>query len=183
MNTQTALPASASRRTFRERIDGLMDHVIAQLDMGTTARHEQQYLKTGNLLGAAGKLLDALQADTEASVIQGTTAVFMMEAGVWDQTPTLQRIAGEQGVTCKIELKGSHTSVDLTGAEPRDRGPLHQRSDQSSGQGTQGHGHLRVGLNGLLVALNSSVRPLKSVNKTGETYANCHCRPGNGRCV
>lgn len=117
MNTPIALPTSAPRRTFRERIDGLMDHVIAQLDMGTTARHEQQYLKTGNLLGAAGKILDALQADTEASVIQGTTAIFMMEAGVWDQTQTLQRIAAEQGVACKIELKGSHTAVDLTGAD------------------------------------------------------------------
>lgn len=116
MNAQTAHPA-APRRSFRERIDGLMDHVIAQLDMGTTTRHEQQYMKTGNLLGAAGKILDALHADTEASVIQGTTAVFMMEAGVWDQTQTLQRIAADQGCTCKIELKGSHTAVDLTGAD------------------------------------------------------------------
>lgn len=117
MNAQTALPASAPRRTFRERIDGLMDHVLMQLDMGTTARHEQQYLKTGNLLGAAGKLLDALQAQPDSQVIEGSAAVFVMEAGVWDQTATLKRIAGEQGVTCKIELKGSHTSVDLTGAD------------------------------------------------------------------
>ena len=36
MNTQTALPAAAPRRTFRQRIDGLMEVVIMQLDMGTS---------------------------------------------------------------------------------------------------------------------------------------------------
>ncbi len=121
MDTQITVPADQAarpRRTFRERTAGLMDHILAKLDMGdTTTRHENQYLKIANLIGATDKIIDAFAADPDANTISGPKARFVFEAGEWDQTVTLQRIAREQNVSCTIELTGKHTAVDLTGAE------------------------------------------------------------------
>lgn len=110
-----ASPATP-RKTFRQRVDGLMDHILAKLDMGSTARHENAYLKTGNLLGAAGKLIDVFEANRGSDTISAEAAVVSVESGQWSQTETLQRLAGEQGVVCQISDDGRNTTVDLTGA-------------------------------------------------------------------
>lgn len=111
-------PAARPRRTFRERTQGLMDHILTKLDMGdTTARHELKYLKIANLIGGADKMIDAFAEDPNSDTITGSKARFVMEAGEWNQTDTLERIAREQNVACTIELTGNHTTVDLTGAE------------------------------------------------------------------
>lgn len=119
METQTAVEhpaASCPRRTFRQRIDGLMEHIMMKMDEGGTERHEKQRFRTGNLLGAATKLVDALEADTGADTISGDRARFSIEAGPWDRTETLQQLATEHAVACQITSTAARTSVDLTGA-------------------------------------------------------------------
>lgn len=117
METQTAEHPAAScpRRTFRQRIDGLMEHIMMKMDEGGTERHENQRFRAGNLLGAAGKLCDALEANPDAETI-ANKARFVVEAGPWDRTETLQQLATEHGVACQITCNGTHTTVDLTGA-------------------------------------------------------------------
>lgn len=118
METQTAVEhpaASSPRRTFRQRIDGLMEHIMMKMDEGGTERHENQRFLAGNLLGAAGKLVDVLEANPGAETIVNQTR-FGIEAGPWDRTETLQALATEHGVAAQINSDGARTVVELTGA-------------------------------------------------------------------
>lgn len=124
MDTQVIAPANQAsgaaspRRTFRQRTAGLMEHILMKLDMGEgTARHERQYLKIANLIGATDKIIDAFAEDPSAATISNAAGRFTFEAGEWDQTETLKRFAREKNVACTIELSGNHTAVDLVGAE------------------------------------------------------------------
>lgn len=119
METQTVeLPTAvaAPRRTFRQRISSLMDHILMKMDEGSTTRHENARFKAGNLLGAATSLCDALDANADSDTIGGDTARFSLEAGQWDRTETLQKLAAEHGVACRIESAAGRTTVDLAGA-------------------------------------------------------------------
>jgi hypothetical protein len=119
METPTAAEhpaASCPRRTFRQRIDGLMDHIMMKMDGDSTERHMNARYKAGNLLGAATKIVEALEATVGAETVGGEEARFVVEAGPWDRTETLQQLATEHGVVCQITCDGARTTVDLTGA-------------------------------------------------------------------
>ncbi|HEY9787393.1 MAG TPA: hypothetical protein V6D17_18530 [Candidatus Obscuribacterales bacterium] len=123
MTTQTselsisAATGATPQKTFRQLINGLLDHIMSRLDLDTgTERHEQSYLMTANLLDAASQMLDAYDR-AEGHEIMPASSIFTVESGMWDQTDTLQRLATEVGVTCSIRNNGKVTTVDLTSVE------------------------------------------------------------------